>query len=67
MVELVEMEASAQGTMVETLRVVEPRDAVEPVRTVIIEWLDERHFRSLEVPGDPALTARLPQDNGAAG
>lgn len=48
MVELVELEATAEGTMVETLRVVEPKDAVEPVRTVIVEWLDERTFRSTE-------------------
>lgn len=57
MVELVDLEASAEGTVVETLRVVEPKDAVEPVVTVVVEWIDERTFRSTRMAGDPLPAA----------
>lgn len=55
--ELVEIEATAEGTIVEVIGVVEPKDAVEPVKTRIVEWLDERTFRSSQVAADPLCPA----------
>jgi len=53
--ELIELEATTYGTIIEVLRVVDPKDVFEPVKTRIVEWLDESSFRSTNVPGDPLV------------
>lgn len=54
--EIVQIEATPDGAIIEVLRVVNPKDAFEPVKTPVVEWLDERHFRDVVVSGDPLDT-----------
>lgn len=54
--ELVDMEITSQGTIIEVLRIVDPKDVFEPVKTRLVEWLDEATFRSTEIPGDPSAS-----------
>jgi hypothetical protein len=48
-----EAELTAEGTMLEVLRVVDVKDPIVPVRLRIREWIDERHYRAVDVPEDP--------------
>jgi hypothetical protein len=48
-----EVEFTAEGTLVEVLRVVDVKNPVVPVRLRIREWIDERHYRDVDVPEDP--------------
>jgi hypothetical protein len=48
-----EAELTAEGTLLEVLRVVDVKDPVVPVRLRVREWLDERHYRDTDVPEDP--------------
>jgi hypothetical protein len=48
-----EAELTAEGTMLEVLRVVDVKDPIVPVRLRIREWIDERHYRDVDVPEDP--------------
>ena len=45
-----EIEFAAEGTMLEVLRVVDVKDPVVPVHFRIREWVDERHYRDVDVP-----------------
>jgi hypothetical protein len=48
-----EVEVSAEGTLLEVLRVVDVKDSMFPVRLRLREWIDERHYRDVDVSGDP--------------
>ena len=48
-----EIELTAEGTLLEVLRVVDVKDSIAPVRVRVREWIDERHYRDLDVPEDP--------------
>jgi hypothetical protein len=48
-----EAELTAEGTMLEVLRVVDVKNPVVPVQFRIREWVDERHYRDVDVPEDP--------------
>jgi hypothetical protein len=48
-----EAEFTTDGTLLEILRVVDAKDPVVPVRLRIREWIDERHYRDVDVPEDP--------------
>jgi hypothetical protein len=48
-----EVEFTAEGTLLETLRVVDVNNPVVPVRLRVREWIDERHYRDVDVPEDP--------------
>jgi hypothetical protein len=48
-----EVELTAEGTLLEVLRVVDVKDPVVPVRLRVREWVDERHYRDVDVPWDP--------------
>ena len=48
-----EVEFTAEGTLVEVLRVVDVKNSVVPVRLRIREWIDERHYRDVDIPEDP--------------
>jgi hypothetical protein len=48
-----EVEVSAEGTLLEVLRVVDVKDSMFPVRLRLREWIDERHYRDVDVPEDP--------------
>jgi hypothetical protein len=48
-----EAEFTAEGTLLEVLRVVDVKDPVVPVHLRIREWIDERHYRDVDVSGDP--------------
>jgi hypothetical protein len=48
-----EVEFTAEGTLVEVLRVVDVKNPVVPVRLRIREWIDERHYRDVDIPEDP--------------
>jgi hypothetical protein len=47
------VEATAEGTLLEVLRVVDVKDSIAPVRLRVREWIDERHYRDVDVPEDP--------------
>ena len=49
-----EVEFTADGTLLEVLRVVDVKDSIVPVRLRIREWIDERHYRDI-----PAKTGTL--------
>jgi hypothetical protein len=49
-----EVEFTADGTLLEVLRVVDVKDSIVPVRLRIREWIDERHYRDI-----PAKTGAL--------
>jgi hypothetical protein len=48
-----ETELTAEGTLLEVLRVVDVKDPVVPVRLRVREWVDERHYRDIDVSDDP--------------
>jgi hypothetical protein len=48
-----EAEFTAEGTLLEVLRVVDVKDSIAPVRLRIREWIDERHYRDVDVPENP--------------
>ena len=48
-----EVEFTADGTLLEVLRVVDVKNPVVPVRLRLREWIDERHYRDVDVPEDP--------------
>ena len=47
-----EVEFTAEGTLLEVLRVMDVRDSIAPVRLRVREWIDERHYRDVDVSGD---------------
>jgi hypothetical protein len=48
-----EVEFTAEGTLLEILRVVGVKNPVAPVRLRLREWIDERHYRDVDVSEDP--------------
>ena len=44
---------TAEGTLLEVLRIVDVKDSIAPVRLRVREWIDERHYRDVDVSGDP--------------
>jgi hypothetical protein len=48
-----EVEFTAEGTLLEVLRVVDVKDSIAPVRLRVRECIDERHYRDVDVSGDP--------------
>ena len=48
-----EVEVTAEGTLLEVLRVVDVKDSISPVRLRVREWIDERHYRDIDIPEDP--------------
>ena len=47
------IEVTAEGTLLEVLRVVDVKDSIAPMRLRVREWIDERHYRDVDVPEDP--------------
>jgi hypothetical protein len=48
-----EVEFTAEGTLLEVLRIVDVKDSIAPVRLRVREWIDERRYRDVDVSGDP--------------
>ena len=48
-----EVEFTAEGTLLEVLRIVDMKDSIAPVRLRVREWIDERHYRDVDVSVDP--------------
>ncbi len=48
-----EAKFTAEGTLLEVLRVVDVKNPIVPVRLRVREWIDERHYRDVDVPDDP--------------
>ena len=48
-----EAEFTDESTLLEVLRVVDVKNPVVPVRLRVHEWIDERHYRDVDVPKDP--------------
>jgi hypothetical protein len=48
-----EVAFTAEGTLLEVLRIVDVKDSMAPVRLRVREWIDERHYRDVDVSGDP--------------
>jgi hypothetical protein len=48
-----EVTFTTEGTLLEVLRVVDVKDSVTPVRLRVREWIDERHYRDVDIPEDP--------------
>jgi hypothetical protein len=48
-----EVEFTTEGSLLESLRVVDIKDPVVPVRLRVREWIDERHYRDVDVLEDP--------------
>jgi hypothetical protein len=48
-----EVEFTAEGALLEILRVVDVKNPVVPVRLRLREWIDERHYRDVDVSEDP--------------
>jgi predicted transcriptional regulator len=48
-----EVEFAAEGTLLEVLRVVDVKDSIASVQLRVREWIDERHYRDVDVSGDP--------------
>jgi hypothetical protein len=48
-----EVEFTAEGTLLEVLRVVDVKDSIAPVRLRAREWIDERHYRDVDVSENP--------------
>jgi hypothetical protein len=48
-----EVEFTADGTLLEVLRAVDVKDSIAPIRLRVREWIDERHYRDVDVPEDP--------------
>jgi len=49
-----EVEFTAEGTLLEVLRVVDVKDSIAPARLRVREWIDERHYRDVDVSEDPS-------------
>jgi hypothetical protein len=39
--------------LLEVLRIVDVKDSINPVRLRVREWIDERHFRDVDVSEEP--------------
>jgi hypothetical protein len=50
-----EVDFTAEGTLLEVLRIVDVKDSIAPVQLRVREWIDERHYRDVDVPEDPIL------------
>jgi hypothetical protein len=48
-----EVEFTAEGTLLEVLHIVDVKDSIAPVPLRVREWIDERHYRDVDVPEDP--------------
>ena len=48
-----EVARTAEGTLLEVLRIVDVKDSIAPVCLRVREWIDERHYRDVDVPEDP--------------
>src|SRR5829696_6748863 len=48
-----EVEFTTEGTLLEVLRVVDVKDSIAPVRLRVREWIDERHYRDVDVSENP--------------
>ena len=48
-----EVALTAEGTLLEVLRIVDVKDSIAPVQLRVREWIDERHYRDADVPEDP--------------
>ncbi|HZB09052.1 MAG TPA: hypothetical protein VE525_08075 [Rubrobacter sp.] len=48
-----EIALTAEGTLLEVLRIVDVKDSIAPVQLRVREWIDERHYRDVDVPEDP--------------
>jgi hypothetical protein len=48
-----EVAFTAEGTLLEVLRIVDVKDSTAPVRLRVREWIDERHYRDVNVSEDP--------------
>jgi hypothetical protein len=48
-----EVEFTAEGTLLEVLRIVDVKDSMAPVWLRVREWIDERHYRDVDVSGNP--------------
>ena len=51
-----EVEFTAEGTLLEVLRIVDVKDSIVPVRLRVREWIDKRHYRDVDV-----LEAPIPE------
>ena len=47
-----EVAPTAEGTLLEVLRIVDVKDSIAPVQLRLREWIDERHYRDVDVPED---------------
>jgi hypothetical protein len=48
-----EVALTAEGTLLKVLRIVDVKDSIAPVQLRVREWIDERHYRDVDVPEDP--------------
>ena len=48
-----EVALTAEGTLLEVLRIVDVKDSIAPVQLRVRQWIDERHYRDVDVPEDP--------------
>ena len=48
-----EVALTAEGTLLEVLRIVDVKDSIAPVQLRVREWIDERHYRDVDVLEDP--------------
>jgi hypothetical protein len=48
-----EVALTSEGTLLEVLRIVDVKDSIAPVQLRVREWIDERHYRDVDVPEDP--------------
>ena len=48
-----EVAFTSEGTLLEVLRIVDVKDSIAPVQLRVREWIDERHYRDVDVPEDP--------------
>jgi hypothetical protein len=47
-----EVALTAEGTLLKVLRIVDVKDSIAPVQLRVREWIDERHYRDVDVPED---------------
>ena len=48
-----EVALTAEGTLLEVLRIVDVKDSIAPVQLRVRQWIDERHYRDVDVPEEP--------------
>ena len=48
-----EVALTSEGTLLEVLWIVDVKDSIAPVQLRVREWIDERHYRDVDVPEDP--------------